>query len=209
MDPEANIILGATFDDALEGTMRVSVVATGLAVEARAQKDDGSEEATEEQASMSYNPAPASVKIVKPAPMVARIPSPTPAPEMEHHDEAMEEYHNEEIAPAHQQNRIPSIDKFPMIAQRQVAAQQGRIESIAEHANKRKKGIFERLADVGLGRREEQHAEQRPAQSRRAEPKIQPQAQRRIPAPEPIIAEESSYDDDQLAIPAFLRRQAN
>jgi cell division protein FtsZ len=30
VDPEANIILGATFDEALEGTMRVSVVATGL-----------------------------------------------------------------------------------------------------------------------------------------------------------------------------------
>src|SRR4029079_6490260 len=31
VDQDANIILGATFDDALEGTMRVSVVATGLA----------------------------------------------------------------------------------------------------------------------------------------------------------------------------------
>ena len=209
VDPEANIILGATFDDALEGTMRVSVVATGLAVEARAQKDDGAEEAADEHSSMSYNPAPSSVKIVKPAPMVARIPSPTPAPAAEHHEEVVEEYHEEEVATALQNNRIPSIDKFPMIAQRQVAAQQGRIESIAEHANKRKKGIFERLADVGLGRRDETQAEQRPAQTRRADPQIQPQSQRRIPAPEPIIAEESSYDDDQLAIPAFLRRQAN
>jgi cell division protein FtsZ len=33
VDSEANIILGATFDDSLEGTMRVSVVATGLAIE--------------------------------------------------------------------------------------------------------------------------------------------------------------------------------
>ena len=204
VDPEANIILGATFDDALEGTMRVSVVATGLAIEARAQNDDAEE--TNAEASMPYNPAPAQVKIVKPAPMVARIPAPTQHPEMEV-EEAHEDYSHEEIAP--QQNRIPSIDKFPMIAQRQVAAQQGRIESIAEHANKRKKGIFERLADVGLGRREEQQVAQRPTQTRRAEPAMQPQAQRRMPAPEPIIAEESSYDDDQLAIPAFLRRQAN
>ncbi len=204
VDPEANIILGATFDDALEGTMRVSVVATGLAVEARAQNDDAEE--TNAEAAMPYNPAPAQVKIVKPAPMVARIPAPTQHVEMEL-EEAHEDYSHEEIAA--QQNRIPSIDKFPMIAQRQVAAQQGRIESIAEHANKRKKGIFERLADVGLGRREEQQAAQRPTQPRRAEPAMQPQAQRRMPAPEPIIAEESSYDDDQLAIPAFLRRQAN
>jgi cell division protein FtsZ len=34
VDAEANIILGATFDETLEGTMRVSVVATGLAEEA-------------------------------------------------------------------------------------------------------------------------------------------------------------------------------
>lgn len=33
VDSEANIIVGATFDDALEGTMRVSVVATGVDVE--------------------------------------------------------------------------------------------------------------------------------------------------------------------------------
>ena len=32
VDPEANIILGATFDESLEGTMRVSVVATGLGI---------------------------------------------------------------------------------------------------------------------------------------------------------------------------------
>ena len=30
VDDDANIILGATFDNALEGTFRVSVVATGI-----------------------------------------------------------------------------------------------------------------------------------------------------------------------------------
>ena len=42
-DPEANIIVGATFDDELDGIIRVSVVATGLGLlgtdEARAAKD--------------------------------------------------------------------------------------------------------------------------------------------------------------------------
>jgi len=32
VDPDANIIVGATFDECLEGTMRVSVVATGVAI---------------------------------------------------------------------------------------------------------------------------------------------------------------------------------
>ncbi len=37
VDPEANIIVGATIEEELEGTMRVSVVATGLQQEAHAQ----------------------------------------------------------------------------------------------------------------------------------------------------------------------------
>ncbi len=37
VDPEANIILGATFDESLEGTMRVSVVATGPCARAPGQ----------------------------------------------------------------------------------------------------------------------------------------------------------------------------
>ncbi|MDP2801891.1 MAG: cell division protein FtsZ [Phreatobacter sp.] len=36
VDPEANIILGATFDSALDGTIRVSVVATGIDLSAQA-----------------------------------------------------------------------------------------------------------------------------------------------------------------------------
>src|SRR6185295_1708418 len=34
VDPEANIIIGSTFDESMEGRMRVSVVATGIDVEA-------------------------------------------------------------------------------------------------------------------------------------------------------------------------------
>jgi cell division protein FtsZ len=36
VDPDANIIVGSTFDETLEGVMRVSVVATGIEVEAAA-----------------------------------------------------------------------------------------------------------------------------------------------------------------------------
>ena len=38
VDPEANIIFGSTFDETMEGTMRVSVVATGIAAEGIVQK---------------------------------------------------------------------------------------------------------------------------------------------------------------------------
>ncbi len=37
VDPEANIIVGSTFDEKMSGKMRVSVVATGIAIEAKAQ----------------------------------------------------------------------------------------------------------------------------------------------------------------------------
>src|SRR5438132_13860181 len=37
VDPEANIIFGSTFDERLSGTMRISVVATGIDAESAAQ----------------------------------------------------------------------------------------------------------------------------------------------------------------------------
>jgi cell division protein FtsZ len=211
VDPEANIILGATFDDSLEGTMRVSVVATGLASEAKS--------VTEAEAEMAFNPAPMTMKPLKPAPLVARVavsqaPIPAPTPIVVE-EEIAEEYYEEEVmeeaAPApvvsRANPRIPPIDQFPEFAQRQVAIQQGRIESIAEHAAKRKKGLFERLADVGRGIRDDaQHQVAQRPMTKRAEPKIQQQAYAQ-PAEQPHM--EESYDDDQLAIPAFLRRQAN
>ena len=213
VDPEANIILGATFDDALEGTMRVSVVATGLSKEAFSGESRGYDEVEVQVASGNvhgYKPIPQPTKVVvKPAPMVARA---TVASVEEQYVE--EEHYEETVAkvempqpvaqrPAAQQ-RIPAIEQFPMIAQKQVAAQQSRIENIAEHAQRKKKGLFERLADVGLGRREEPAAAREQAPLRRAEPKMQPRAV----APEPQPVAEQTYDDDQLAIPAFLRRQA-
>jgi cell division protein FtsZ len=214
VDPNANIILGATFDDALEGTMRVSVVATGLSPEALGQVPE-QEEATPVAA------APVERKIHA-APIMPRVKITKPAaathPVMQHEETApaaeysAEEHHGEAPAPSAQKSmgRIPSIDQFPRIAQAQVAAQQSRIESIAEHAQKKRKGLFERLADVGLGRREHhapQAAAPAPQPARRAEPKMQPQAApvvQEAPAPEA----HSTFDDDQLAIPAFLRRQA-
>ncbi len=46
VDDEANIILGATFDDALEGVFRVSVVATGIAEEATSSQGTAKVEET-------------------------------------------------------------------------------------------------------------------------------------------------------------------
>jgi cell division protein FtsZ len=222
VDPDANIILGATFDDSLEGTMRVSVVATGLAQESDSRSKPESESKGEGVASGNVfgytgKQMGAPVKTIKPAPMASRPAAVAPPPpEPVYEEEYIEE--QEAVAVAAQatpqrnaqvrQTRIPAIEDFPRIAQQQIAAQKNRIENIAEHAQKKKPGLFERLANVGLGRRDDHETQQRePTMSPRAEPKM-PTPQR-VAQAEPQGYADSGYDDDQLAIPAFLRRQAN
>jgi cell division protein FtsZ len=220
VDPEANIILGATFDDSLEGTMRVSVVATGLSQEALASAGSNApaEEAPAVQKGPVFGftgrqqiPVPAK-RPVQPAPMAARANpqasmKPQPQPQMQEiAEEEMEEAPEQTAA-----SRIPPIEQFPPIAQAQVAAQQSRIANIADHAKNapKKKGLFERLASVGLGRKDDPipAAPKEPTMTARTEPKIQASAQ---PKSAPAAAHiDQSLDDDQLEIPAFLRRQAN
>ena len=222
VDPNANIILGATFDDSLEGTMRVSVVATGLPSEAVGEAQFEQE-------------APMPALQSQPERKTYSIPQPSAAAHMRvnrhannanaHH--SVEEQQGHDVsgyataeedaapmqhAPSRPAPRMPSIDQFPRIAQEQVAARQAQVESIAEVSQRKRRGIFERLAEVGIGRKiEPQAAPLASAPIRRAEPKIhqqmpqQPVYQEPAPAPQPQV----SYDDDQLAIPAFLRRQAH
>jgi cell division protein FtsZ len=205
VDPDANIILGATFDDSLEGTMRVSVVATGLAQEMIAGQEDG-EHHDEDRTVYGYTGKQHEpIKVVKPAPLAPRA-APVVEPQYEEPELQPEQLVAHVATPAARPApRMPSVDEFPAIAQRQIAAQQNRVTTIAEQSSKKKMGIFERLATVGIGRREEAPARAEPAIAQR------PQPQRFAPpvAPAPVVQEEPVYEDDQLAIPAFLRRQAN
>ncbi len=220
VDPEANIILGATFDDSLEGTMRVSVVATGLAQElvtssVPVEGEEDMREASKTSFGYTGKQQTAIPKAVTPAPMAARAhvltKAQAPAKKMIAEEE-FEDGHEEPIAakPQVRSQRIPSIEEFPPIAQKQIAAQQNRIEHIAEHASRKKKGLFERLANVGLGRRDDPPpAPREPVMAVRSEPKAQAARQPRQAPPEPQAYIDPNLDDDQLTIPAFLRRQAN
>jgi cell division protein FtsZ len=203
VDPDANIIFGATFDDTLEGTMRVSVVATGLALEAgtQAPADDEEEEEVQPQPRAVYGyTGKQPIPVKKPAPMAARKAA-TPAPQPQPATEEVET----EMPAAKATPRMPAPEEFPPIAQQQLAARQGRIEQIADHAKARKKGLLERIKDVGLGRRENAPP-QRETATPRAEPKIVAPAAK---AATPATAIDPTLDDDQLEIPAFLRRQAS
>lgn len=237
VDPEANIILGATFDESLEGIMRVSVVATGLAAEAlKGGKPAPAEDETEKPSVFGWTgkqPA-APKKPVAPAapapvaaPVAARVvqpatpPAPTPVPLARSEDEADEVTSPVAAAviperppvPAAARVRMPAIEDFPPQVKKQIEAQQSRIETIADQAQKKKPGLFQRLASVGLGRKDDP-----PAAPAQREPSIavQPAVQQRpamqprhhAPAPAPHH-QDQPLDDDQLEIPAFLRRQAN
>src|SRR5579885_170324 len=127
--------------------------------------------------------------------------------------------------------RMPRLDELPMPAQNEIRARRGELPQ--EEHPRRRKTLLERLAAVGLGRCDE--PEQKLSVSRK--PASQPPLAERLPGrPMPLSAESrpeavSEYakrsapqgldhhgrqtpvhnaePEDQLEIPAFLRRQAH
>jgi cell division protein FtsZ len=130
---------------------------------------------------------------------------------------------------------MPRIDELPLPAQNEIKAQRG--ELAEDHPEQRRMTLMQRLASVGLGRRSEEaapppaprtarpvpqferpqrptarqpegrHAEGRPAEpvseyARRAAPQGLDPHGRTAPVHNPA-------EEDQLDIPAFLRRQSN
>jgi cell division protein FtsZ len=125
--------------------------------------------------------------------------------------------------------RMPRIDELPLPAQNELKAQRGELAD--DHPEHRRMSLMQRLASVGLGRRSEEAPPPAPRTAQAA-----PQAER--PAPRPTARQpegrpapvseyarrsgpqgldphgrpapvHNSPEDDQLDIPAFLRRQAN
>ena len=304
VDPDANIILGATFDDALEGVVRVSVVATGIDQEMQEHVSSPAEarmaELTQRLRTVA-KPEPARVEIRTAAPSTASltqaraeelaairraeaaaaaakqaeeariereiaIPEPMPAPQdpavmIESYMPAPADYHHadpiqeiEQHAPVEEpmverrpyippaaerpvdprmpQARVPQIDEFPPIAQRQMAP--ANPAEVAHEDERRPMSLLKRLA-VGFGRKEEEEApvqrepgfhqsrdtsfQQAGHQEFAKRPVAQPQRQptqdyrpaagQLDPHGRPAPQARAQAEDDQLEIPAFLRRQAN
>ena len=313
VDPDANIIVGATFDDSLEGVVRVSVVATGIdqetlrteltpqearmadlanrlraagrpvpsvletraaapAAPAPAPAAPAPRVSTDEmlrdmvaariEAEIKAETMPAAPVAAQPAPaaqpVVAEPTAPVtyaahdpavalqryetqPAPFV--HKDPIQELEQPMARPEPQvdrrpyipptavrptgQQRMPRVDEFPPIAQRQMAAPEEHVDD-----ERRPMSLLKRLAH-GLGRREEAEEAQHAAPAR--EPSFREPVQHRAPTHEdyakraaPRTAPEVGHrpaagsldpmgrqpaqrvaDDDQLEIPAFLRRQAN
>jgi cell division protein FtsZ len=267
VDADANIILGATFDQSLDGVVRVSVVATGIdssaknenapalanrisaaSVAGRMAVAKAFESVRDQRTPTSYrDPAPLPLHhddyddqetaiddvTIRPLP-------PRPSFFEPMHDEAAEEEHIEETRPflpprperaGIRTARMPRVDELPIPAQNEIRASRGEPN---EHQSLERKrmSLLQRLAQVGLGRRDEkeeslemnelvpgrqqeerEEAEYRQAPERRVQEQVSEYSRR--PAGRPAINDSAArssrarIDDDELEIPAFLRRQAN
>jgi cell division protein FtsZ len=269
VDQDANIIVGATFDETLEGIIRVSVVATGIDNTGHARQPQPAESALRElagkirndsrriadriertsQASahaapsvesaahaavaaailpqtaiedVSIRPMPMKPSLLDPAQAEAPLDPPMPAAYIPPAPERMA-----------RTPRMPRIDELPIPAQNEIRAQRG--ELAEDHPEKRRMSLMQRLASVGLGRRAETDVPAAAPIPRPARPMPQYERPPQRPTarhpegrpPEPVseyarrtgphgldphgrnAPVHNSGDDDQLDIPAFLRRQAN
>ncbi len=296
VDPDANIILGATFEESLEGVIRVSVVATGIDQASREESPPAeirmAELSQRLRTAAKPEEKPVAAKTAAPPPRAtAPVPAPKkaavemepPAKPAQHvmaddhamslgdyeplHDQYDDEFDVEaelRVVLENEQSlhvdepfippqaeapsvRMPQVQDFPPIAQRQIEAHHAGVPQPEQERGPL--GLIRRLANVGLGRREEeappaprQHApQQRPVQQHAPQhrPKAPPPPQQRAPQqggeytkrpPQPRPAQQDSmyrprqaeldkhgrplprdarHIDDELEIPAFLRRQAN
>src|SRR5450631_1123810 len=134
--------------------------------------------------------------------------------------------------PANRSPRMPKFEDLPMPAQNEI--RQARGETEEEHPQKTRMSLLQRLANVGLGRRDEET--EPPIAARASGPAMPPMPERkpqrsvaqqiaasepvseyaRRPAPQgldshgrPAPVAAPPQGDDHLDIPAFLRRQAN
>jgi cell division protein FtsZ len=276
VDQDANIIVGATFDESLDGMIRVSVVATGIdqalaqrpglsglsesrladiGPRLRAEKHRDAErvERLESARGMAASPANAaagslnaSIESAAKAAIAAAVEDVTirplaPKPSLFIDPTANEPEAEEETAfiPPQPERmpmrapRMPRIDELPLPAQNEIRARRGELAD-DHHPEKRQRSLLQRLAAVGLGRREE-IAKSPPGP--RAAPVApmagadrlpgRPMPRPAEPRPEPVSeyakrampqgldhhgrasAVHNSGEVDQLDIPAFLRRQAN
>jgi cell division protein FtsZ len=271
VDADANIILGATFDQSLDGIVRVSVVATGIDGTARetAARFSAASVAGRMAVARAFDAGHAPQR----TPHSYREPAPAPQ-QLNDHDDHHDFHHDQEAAtgevtlrplpprpsffePMQQEGhaemheeepirpflppraeraggrtpRMPRVDELPIPAQNEIRASRG---APAEHnaIERKRMTLLQRLAQVGLGRREEAESqyephhlepqsrhedeamerEYRPAPERRTHEQVSEYSRR--PAGRPATADSPArsgrarIDEDELEIPAFLRRQA-
>jgi cell division protein FtsZ len=237
VDEEANIILGATFDSALDGVVRVSVVATGIDQEAINQIEPVNAQPRAEPFTRprTLSPGRSSRQALAqpdlPEEVVATaagFPDPIEA-RLEADEAAYEDF----IPPAPEQPvvrapRMPQIEDLPQLAQNQLRALREAQNGLPVPETRRR-SLLEKLAAFGITRHDGEAAPatnavappapvtplQRPHAAAPAEPARipqRPQPVRSSGAYDPharTVQRAPASEDDHLDIPAFLRRQQN
>ena len=286
VDQEANIIVGATFDQSLEGIIRVSVVATGVdaavaprsatpqearVTEAppqrtRAEPPPRAHERHEVRTTahapvppapppQPQRPSAASIQAQAAAAVAAAVlprggaddltirPIP-PKPSLFVETAAQEAAPEPPPPPKsfippqperpQSRPRMPRIEELPVPAQNQLRARE-RIEPVDDPMEKPRMSLLQRLASVGLGRKESEEESYHPQPAPPPRPMQMPERPRPVARLPEALAHEPVSEfakrpqqppslgldldrpapshgggiDDQLDIPAFLRRQAN
>jgi cell division protein FtsZ len=266
VDQDANIIVGATFDESLDGMIRVSVVATGIdqafaqrpgtsaadsrvadmAQRLRAEKQRDAERQEPARPGVAAATVNASIESAAKAAIAAAVEDITirplaPKPSL-FIDPAANEPEDEQpaafIPPQPERMplrapRMPRIDELPLPAQNEIRAKRSELRGERtddHHPEKRHRSLLQRLASVGLGRREDHPKMPQAPRAPQMGPDRLPGRPMPRPAetrPEPVSeyakrtlpqgldqhgrasAVHNSAEQDQLDIPAFLRRQAN
>ncbi|MFN3076362.1 MAG: cell division protein FtsZ [Alphaproteobacteria bacterium] len=254
VDPEANIIFGSTFDERLEGKIRVSVVATGIEGEAAVKPRPNVYDmhAPREQPAMVRETpeAPRGARPVQDQPQVRpiaqdsgmiSIPEPrtaAPAPAAQDRYQETERQAPQQsggqssgppqmrVAPRQQQPQqqqeafIPPVPmdprdsgngrQAPQAGRAPVQPQQGRpAQPPAPQEGRRAPSLLDRISRIRGGARPDN------GDGTRSDNREMAQRQHSIPEgasnlrTDPDDRMVSSHADDDLDIPAFLRRQAN
>jgi|HubBroStandDraft_1064217.scaffolds.fasta_scaffold00015_63 cell division protein FtsZ len=229
VDPEANIIFGSTFDDKLEGRMRISVVATGIDAEMSRQMNAAANMVLPNERPrpgqlhvVAATAAPAAAQALPPTaapdmvPEQARAPEPQTIAGLTRTPSAPEPESQEETHPAFIHGRTFVVPRPVLPQQRTGTGAQAEPEpfSSARATQAREPlakpkaaapSLFQRI--IGTGRTPAQPSPQRTQPNLGTKHPVAASAPSRQSGPNP--ADPAGGEEDYLDIPAFLRRQAN
>ncbi len=208
VDPDANIIFGAAFDPALDGKIRVSVVATGM-------------EGAHQQVTLT-RPAPRVVEAITPQPAPISTPEPISTPIAA--NAAAPDF----MAPESEELPIAASDASPSQGDLLGAPEPGRIEAnepVVEddqplfpeprHDDRRKGGFFSLFGGrkpyepTGGGTVRSAGPSSAPAPAPARGPQPLPTRGNTALAAQPEMEPELQEPQEDLDIPSFLRRLAN
>jgi cell division protein FtsZ len=225
VDPDANIIFGSTFDEKLQGKMRISVVATGIDAELSpkgdsrplftARTDTPAPSTGYTQPMLTQNAAQPRNEAVRgeaprseapPAPVAEqRVEPPEPPPPVAEAAETAAVRSGAFIAPRPVDAGPPRQPTAPQ----PTAPQAPRAPEPPARPRGRVPSLIERVTGVGRARATPPAP---PAPAREPQPRAAIPSRPAQPRLAPLEPEErpgATKEDDLLDIPAFLRRQAN